>query len=123
MDILNKTQAGQHAEQKAFEHLQTKGLTPVARNYRCPYGEIDLIMRDREEMVFIEVRSRLYNDYGSALESVNPTKQKKLARSAIHFLQKRGLLDKIDCRFDVIGISPDEIEWTIDAFSTDNVPI
>jgi putative endonuclease len=121
MDTLNKKKLGDVAEQKACAFLEARGLKLIARNYRSSVGEIDLIMQDNHhnhnEIVFVEVRSRAYSYYGTAVESINKTKQKKVIKSAISYLQKRDWLDKIDCRFDVIGVSPTHIEWIKDAFS------
>ena len=116
-DILNKKQLGQAMEQKACDLLLAKGLYLITKNYYCPFGEIDLIMQDGNEIVFIEVRFRTHSDYGNAIESINYTKQQKLLKSATHYLQKNGLIDNIDCRFDVIGFSNSKIEWIKDAFS------
>lgn len=125
MEILNKTQMGQHAEQQACDHLITNGLKLIKKNYSSRYGEIDLIMQDSHDIVFIEVRSRCSSDYGSALETVTLAKQKKLLKTAIIYLQQYGLLYKVDCRFDIIGISSDNanqpIEWIKNAFSYDDI--
>jgi len=117
----NKTRLGTIAEQKACAFLEERGLQLITRNYRSPMGEIDLIMQDTNEngheIVFVEVRSRAYDYYGTAIESINITKQRKVIKSAVSYLQKRGWLDKIDSRFDVVGVSPTNIEWIKDAFS------
>jgi putative endonuclease len=121
---LNNNQSGQLAEQHACEFLLSKGLQVVSRNYRCHYGEIDLIMRQRLELIFVEVRLRNNKWHADALESVDASKQAKIIRTASHFLQHNKLSDKVNCRFDVIGISyPSSkaaVEWITDAFSTDN---
>jgi len=117
LDILNKKQLGDIAEEKACAFLQAKGLNLVDRNYRSPFGEIDLIMQDKNEVVFIEVRSRAYNTYGTAIESINKAKQRKVLKSAMCYLQKRKWLDKVNYRFDAVGCSPTNIEWIKNAFS------
>ncbi len=119
MAILKK-QTGDLGEQKACDFLQAKGLRLVTRNFRCMYGEIDLIMQDNNDIIFIEVRSRQHSDYGSAVESVTTSKQKKLIRAATYFLQKRKWYNKVNCRFDIIGISQNQFEWIKNAFSTEN---
>jgi putative endonuclease len=116
-DAVNKLQTGLMKEQSAMQYLQTQGLTYVTKNYRCPFGEIDLIMLDQDEIVFIEVRFRSSSHYGSAIESVDEFKQRKLLKSATHFLQKKNLLDTTPCRFDIVGFSKDNIDWIKDAFS------
>ena len=114
---LNKTQLGTIAEEKACAVLEARGLRLITRNYRSRMGEIDLIMQDTNEIVFIEVRSRAYDYYGTAIESIDITKQRKVIKSAVSYLQKQGWLDKINSRFDVVGVSPTNIEWIKDAFS------
>lgn len=119
---MNKpsTRAIGHAvEQRACAYLQDRGLHLVHRNYENDYGEIDLIMRDGNETVFVEVRSRNSSDYGTALESVDDHKQKKIIRAALGYLYEHSLFDKINCRFDVVSIDGTQWEWTIDAFTTD----
>lgn len=124
MDKLKTQQAGQLAEKQACDYLQRQGLRFLDCNYRTRVGEIDLIMQDNEEIVFIEVRLRNNRQFGSSIESVNHTKQRKIIKTAMHYLTERQLLDKVNCRFDVIGISylqpKAEIEWIQDAFSTDD---
>jgi len=117
LGILNKKQLGDIAEEKACAFLRRKGFYLVDRNYHSPFGEIDLIMQDKDEVVFIEVRSRAYNTYGTAIESINKTKQHKVMKSAVYYLQQRKWLDKVNYRFDVVGCSPINIEWIKNAFS------
>lgn len=116
-DTVKTKDRGRLAEQKAFNYLKTQGLQLIVQNYHCPFGEIDLIMRDNDEMVFIEVRFRSCTDYGDAIETVDKTKQQKLLKSADYYLSKNSWYDKINCRFDVIGFSNNHIEWIKDAFS------
>lgn len=118
MDAPKKT-IGAAAEQRAQEFLRKQGLKFIMRNYRCKLGEIDLIMQDAEELVFVEVRTRTHIHYGDALESVSQSKQQKIMRTSLHFLQQRNWLDKINWRFDVIGISENQLEWIKNAFTED----
>ena len=113
---MDKKSKGDLAELKACDFLQSNGLQLIIRNYRCKHGEIDLIMIDKTEIVFIEVRSRSREDYGYAEETVDRHKQKKLLHSAMHFLQEIDHLDTFDCRFDVIGFLNNKIEWIKNAF-------
>lgn len=117
--VVHKKQLGALAEQHACDFLQAKGLTVLEKNYRTVSGEIDLIMRDGRDVVFIEVRSRKQNNYGSAVESINEIKQRKILKTSLLFLQQRNWLDKVDCRFDVIGIDSGHVEWIKDAFTAD----
>jgi len=107
---------GNAAEQLAALFLQKRGLKLVERNFRCSYGEIDLIMRDGNTLIFIEVRLRSSDNFGGAAMSINQTKQQKLRRSAALYLQTRG---DSACRFDAILMSKldiNAVEWIQDAF-------
>lgn len=113
---MGKTQAiGQRAEQDALTLLTGRGLKLVTRNYRCRGGEIDLVMRDGESIVFVEVRYRRSRDFGGALSSVDLRKRQRLTRAAQHYLATSGW--RGPCRFDVIGFdgSSDDV-WIRDAF-------
>lgn len=116
-----KTRIGQQSESLACEYLQAQGLLLIQRNFRCYFGEIDLIMKDKQDIVFIEVRSRQSVEYGYADESVTPKKMKKIITTANYFLQKHNYLNKINGRFDIIAIHPikgiKQLEWIKDAFT------
>jgi len=111
-------QAGDAAEDQALRHLQQAGLRLVERNYRTPGrggGEIDLIMRDRDgTTVFVEVRKRLNGRYGGAAASVGLTKQRRLVFAARHYLMR--LREPPPCRFDLVAIEKDGIQWLRGAF-------
>jgi putative endonuclease len=123
MDRLNRQQIGIQAEQNACKFLQKKGFRLLEQNYSCYSGEIDLIMQDQEDIVFIEVRQRQHIHYGNALESINRKKMNKLLKTATHFLQAKKWLYKKNSRFDVIAIHPVagkmQIEWIKNAFTID----
>lgn len=114
---LTTTLLGKNAEEIAKEFLQTKQLKWIEDNYHCEAGEIDLIMQDGDYRVFIEVRLRKEGDYGSSIETIDRGKQNRIIRTAKHYLQKHQLTDKVDCRFDVVGIDGGKITWIPDAFS------
>lgn len=97
--------SGQWGESQALHYLRTKGYTIIATNYRKRYGEIDIIARDGDTLVFIEVKYRRHAGYGSGLEAVDGRKQQRLCRVAAEYLQTH---HKADCnaRFDVIAVSP-----------------
>jgi putative endonuclease len=122
--MMDNLKTGQFAEHHACEFLQRQGLQLLRRNYRCHQGEIDLIMQDRQDIVFVEVRVRNNHFCGDALDSVNYSKQQKLIKTATHFLHCNKLWDNVNCRFDVIGISYAQteatVEWITDAFSVDD---
>lgn len=108
---------GDKAERSAEHYLQRHGLTISERNYTIKGGEIDLIAHDQGCIVFVEVRYRRSDTFGSACESVTKNKQKKLRRTALHYLQKHRLHEQCPCRFDIVALSADNrINWTKDAF-------
>ena len=104
---------GRRGEDLAAEHLRAKGYRIVERNYRCKLGEIDIVARDGDTLVFVEVRRRKTTRYGTALETVSPTKQRKVARVAQVYLTHTKA-DEV--RFDVVGITADDIVHVVDAF-------
>lgn len=108
-------QRGAEAEQQAEAYLEQHGLRVVARNYRTPRGELDLVMRDGETLVFIEVRYRKNAGFGGAAESVHRAKQQRVIAAAQHYLQRHRLTQSA-CRFDVALLGRDKIEWIKDAF-------
>lgn len=108
---------GAVAEKYAEEFLQRQGMILLERNYRCRFGEIDLIMRDGTALVFIEVRMRASQIFGGAAASITFSKQKKLLRTARHYLAS--LKIEPPCRFDAVllsGANGQEIEWIKNAF-------
>lgn len=111
---------GRRAEEAACRYLTARGLTLLERNFRHRRGEIDLIMREKTCIVFVEVRFRSDPRFGSALESVDRRKQEKLVATALYYLQTHAQAAKQSARFDVISIEPGaqhtSIEWIKDAF-------
>ena len=98
---------GRHGEQAAEEFLRAQGYTILARNYRVSFGEVDVIALDRQTLVFVEVRSHTGESFGDPLASVNVRKQRQIAKAALHYLTRNGLLER-EARFDVIGIRWEE---------------
>lgn len=111
---------GKEAESQALKWLLSKKLTLIVANYSCRQGEIDLIMQDRDVLVFIEVRLRSNKHFGGAANSVDYKKQQKIAIAAQHFLMCHTKYSQYSCRFDVIAfesISADiQPIWYKDAF-------
>lgn len=109
---------GDRGEREAARFLRRKGLRVLLRGYRTDLGEIDLIARDGEVVVFVEVKSRRQ---GAPAEAVTPEKQRRLTLAALHFLKKHDLLEH-PCRFDVVAIvwpegrRPSSIEHLTHAF-------
>lgn len=116
-----KQLTGQQAEQSACQYLQSQGLSLIERNYLCPQGEIDLIMKDNSAIVFVEVRFRRNSRFGSGAETVDKRKQGKLLATAAHYLQRNPKAARLACRFDVISLSENnkgeqQLDWIPDAF-------
>ena len=112
---------GQKAEQQAFEFLRAKGLIPVAKNFRCRFGEVDHIMCEGNCLVFVEVRYRASSRFVSAAGSVDRHKQRKLVQTAASFLSQHAEYRNHNVRFDVLAFDkvPDrqcELQWIKDAF-------
>ncbi len=109
---------GKQAEKSAEKFLRKQGLELIDRNCFSRMGEIDLIMKDKDELVFVEVRSRVSQDYGGALASITQQKQQKIIKTAYNYLQKKKLFDKHPFRFDVVAIdgNPPRIQWLKHAF-------
>lgn len=108
---------GSEAEQLAVAYLQRHHLVLIERNYRCRFGEIDLIMRDNAILVFVEVRMRANDFFGGAAASITIDKQQKLLRAARHYIA--GTNAEPACRFDVVllsGSNDYHVEWIKNAF-------
>jgi putative endonuclease len=110
--------SGAQAEQTAACFLQQQGLRLVQANYRCRFGEIDLILKDGETLVFAEVRMRSSKLFGGAAASIDARKQTKLIHTAQHYLSN--LARTPPCRFDALLLctaeGEDGIEWVKNAF-------
>lgn len=107
---------GDDAEHRVLEHLLARGLMLLARNVHSRLGEIDLIMRDGEELVFVEVRSRSRSDFGGAAASVGWRKQQRLRRESQRWLASRFGDRWPACRFDVCAVERGSIDWIKGAF-------
>lgn len=108
---------GAAAEKLAAAYLQENGLVLLESNFRCRFGEIDLILRDADVMVFAEVRLRKNTDFGGAAASITPAKQSRIMKAAQLYLQ--GLSRQPPCRFDAVlldGLDARRIQWIKNAF-------
>ncbi|SEO74820.1 YraN family protein [Aquisalimonas asiatica] len=114
MTDSSRRESGQTAEEAARRHLEAHGLRLLDRNAHARRGEIDLIMEDGDVLVFVEVRYRADATHGSALESIGATKRRRLIHAASTYLQ-RHRLDR-PCRFDVVAITGETLEWITNAF-------
>ena len=120
---LNARDRGRDAEHACCQYLQKQGLRLLAKNYRGRRGELDLVMRERDTVVFVEVRFRKNNACGGALESVTGSKREKLRITAEQYLQQETKLT--NGRFDVVamtekvqnnGLNAYSFEWIKNAF-------
>lgn len=112
--------SGRHWEKTAESYLRAQGLKLLQRNFSSRFGEIDLIMRDGQTVVFIEVKYRKSNRHGSGADAVTFHKQGRISRTAAWYLAKNPHRAESVCRFDVISINPNEkdqdIDWIRNAF-------
>jgi putative endonuclease len=116
---------GFEIETYVSEYLAKQGINIIERNFSCKMGEIDIIATHKNSeqeniLIFIEVRYRANTFFGSASESVSYAKQKKLIRTAQYYLMRNPWGQKLNCRFDIIGVSLKNnqpvIEWIEHAF-------
>ncbi|WP_445371807.1 YraN family protein [Methylomonas sp. HW2-6] len=111
-------QKGAGAEQRAATHLQQQGLQLVCSNFRCKYGELDLVMRDGAVLVIVEVRYRKSEQFGGALASITAQKQARIVAATQHYVIINNL-SHCAIRFDVVAISGDNrLNWIKNAFQT-----
>ena len=111
---------GTAAEDAARRYLEGRGLSCLDRNYRSRAGEIDLVMREEDTIVFVEVRYRKSDAFGTGAESVTRSKQRRIINTALRYLQAKPRLEDKPCRFDVVSISGPvdafDVQWIVDAF-------
>jgi putative endonuclease len=116
--LISSRAVGQAAEDLALAFLEKEGLKLVARNQLFRGGEIDLIMRDGQQLVFVEVRQRSLSRYGGAAASVHWHKQRRIIHASRCWLLKSGWTILPVCRFDVVGLDGHRrIHWIRAAFS------
>ena len=94
---------GKSGEELAVKLLQKNGYKVIARNYKSPLGEIDIIAKDKETICFVEVKTRRTDKFGSPLEAVSHFKQRQISKVVLEFLKKNKLLDS-SARFDVVSV-------------------
>lgn len=118
--FINSRDHGNALEKEAALHIKKFGFDIVQKNYQCKLGEIDIIAKKDDCLVFFEVRHRKQKKFGGALESVDSKKQQKLIKTASYYLQQKQLTNRIQCRFDVIAIEGPigqfKINWIENAF-------
>lgn len=107
--LSGKQRQGQVWEGRALRHLEQHGLTLVEANYRCKSGEIDLVCRDGEYWVFVEVRQRADAVHGGAAASIGAGKQGRIVRAAHTYLMRFPRMPA--CRIDVVAIDGEQLSW------------
>ena len=114
----SRLQRGIAAEQLAVEWLEARGVTILARNLGCKAGELDIVGLDGDILAIVEVRLRSRRDFGGALASVTPGKQRRLIRATRYHWQRQPSWHQRLLRFDVLALQgqPPVIEWLKDAF-------
>ena len=96
---------GSEAERFARTFLEQQGLTYIMKNYRCRTGEIDLVMQDGDEIVFVEVKYRSRSLHGSAIEFFHASKKRKFESAVMHYMQQKGFNPSVvPHRIDLVGI-------------------
>lgn len=114
----NTRKIGNEKEQLAASYLESKGYFIIQKNYRVRQGEIDIIARDGNTIVFVEVKYRKNTLKGHPLEAITPKKQRQICKTALFYMNQNKINpETIPVRFDVIGILDDEISHIDNAFN------
>ena len=116
---MQKKELGKQGEEIAIRFLKKKGYRILIRNYVCKMGEMDIIAREKDTLVFVEVKTRTSAVFGPPQLAVNSTKQMQLSKVALYFLKEKKL-EEVKARFDVVAIllrpEREEVELIKDAF-------
>lgn len=120
LNIKRISKQGKEAEDQAKTFIEAQGYTVIAQNFLCKGGEIDIIATCKNALTFIEVRFRKTDNFGMAQATVSHAKQKKISHTAQVFLQAHPRYQKYDCRFDVIAMTNNKLDWIKNAFYTYN---
>ncbi|MFT5519940.1 MAG: putative endonuclease [Enterobacterales bacterium] len=111
---------GREAETFAANMLIEHGLHLIEKNVNFRVGELDLVMKDKDSLVFVEVKRRNSNKFGGAIGSITAVKQKRLTKAALAYLQRKKLMDKVPCRFDLVAVTDTngllEAQWIKNIF-------
>lgn len=113
---MNTKILGASGEQQAAKFLKEKGYKILETNFLNKIGEIDIIAKDKEFVVFVEVKARSTKAFGLPSEAVNFHKQQKIHQVALSYLKSKKILEKVQCRFDVVEVLGDEIRHIENAF-------
>ena len=113
---MNNRKTGSIWEDKACEYLISNNITIIERNYRCHMGEIDIIGKEYDTYVFVEVKYRKTDNCGGAAEAVDHRKRHKITMAALYYMQKNNYNEWTPCRFDVLAIDAQSIQLYKNAF-------
>ena len=117
--MMEKKELGKKGEEKALRFLKKKGYHIIEKNYVCKLGEMDIIAKEKDTLVFVEVKTRTTIEFGPPQLAVNSSKQRQLSKVALNYLKEKQL-EEVRARFDVVAIlleqKKEEIELIKDAF-------
>lgn len=113
---MNNREKGAQKEEQVCAYLLSRGVKIEARNFRCRQGEIDIVGRDGNYLVFFEVKYRATGRAGGAAEAVGRAKQRKICRVADYYRMIHHLREDTPIRFDVVAIDQDALKWIRNAF-------
>ena len=113
---MNRRALGKAYEEKAAAFLESRGYEILERNFSSPGGEIDLIARDGQYLVFVEVKYRATDRFGAPSQAVDARKQERIRKAAVHYMCSRGIAPDVPCRFDVVSILGGQVEIIENAF-------
>ncbi|MDI6776719.1 MAG: YraN family protein [Syntrophales bacterium] len=118
--VLGRIQTGKRGEDIAVDYLTRAGYRIIERNYRCLFGEIDIVAKDKDSVVFVEVKSRKSEEFGDPQLSVGLDKQRKISRISLNYIEEKGL-HHCNARFDVVAVKMlpvgnEEVELIQNAF-------
>lgn len=111
---MNKREIGAYYEDKVCDFLREKGIEILERNYYCKFGEVDIIGRDQNTLIFFEVKFRTDDRFGNALEAIDRKKQKRIIDCAKYYMAFKD--NNLFIRFDAIGITEGKLNWVKNAF-------
>ena len=117
--MMEKKALGKKGEEKALRFLKKKGYRIIEKNYVCKLGEMDIIAKEKDTLVFVEVKTRTTTEFGPPQLAVNSSKQRQLSKVALNYLKEKQL-EEVRARFDVVAIllgqKGEQIELIRDAF-------
>ncbi len=113
---MNKRAVGSKYELLAVDYMEEQGMRILERNYRCKQGEIDIVGKEAQYLLFVEVKYRKNTSSGYPAEAVTPAKQKRIYQIARHYLYEHHLSEDTPVRFDVVAILGQEIQYIRNAF-------